>query len=128
MMDDKYYGLIQSITVAHCRNLSDGLFRGPHVEKFLRELVPTIGMVVAPIEDAYTEWEDHSPDIEEFKRGVSANIFIETSNISVHACDPQKTIRVCIFTCKDHNWDDAVKFCESFWGGLATEVWVREVL
>lgn len=84
-------------------------------------------MVVADMEEPYAQWVDHNAT-ESFKQGVSANIFIETSNISIHACDPQRTLRVCIFTCKEHDAEEAVRFSEDWWLGECSQSSTIEVL
>jgi len=110
------YGLIQTLVIGECE-LPQGVFLGDKVKTYMYKLVDVIGMQVANIEQPFTIWEDHSPNIIEFKQGVSANLFIETSNISVHACDPQRTIRISIFTCKTHDLDKAITFSAEWWKG-----------
>ncbi len=126
------YGLIHTIVIKDCVLYPDVLygevFDAFDIRTFMHDLVDEIGMKVADIEEPYSVWIDHTSYDEDFKKGVSANLFIETSNISVHACDPQKTIRICIFTCKKHNIQDAVEFCEGFWSGECVQSDVTEVL
>ena len=111
------YGLIQTVVISDC---DIKIFTDKDIRAFLYCLVNHIGMKVADIENPCQIWEDHTPE-EDFKKGVSANIFIETSNISVHACDPQKTIRISIFTCKDHDIHKAAHYCESYWKGTCIQ-------
>ena len=120
------YGLIHTIVIAECV-LVDNRFLDKHIEKFLFCLPSVIGMKVADIDQPFSIWEDHATG-EDFKDGISANIFIETSNISVHASDPQKTIRICIFTCKQHDEDTAVKFSEEYWECKCIQSTITEVL
>ncbi len=121
------YGLIHTIVVADCKNLNNGLFTGALVEEFFLQLIPRIGMVIAPIEQPIQIWEDHNPHQVEFKIGTSANVFIETSNISIHACDPQRSIRICIFTCRQHDEAEAVDFCREYWMGDVVQSHILDV-
>lgn len=135
------YGYIHSFTIEAC-NLppacahADGdeeippgqfIFHSDDVKAYLHMLVRRIRMRVANMDEPYSQWVEHMAT-EPFKQGVSANIFIETSNISVHACDPQRTLRVCIFTCKEHDTDEAVRFSEDWWQGECCQSSIREIL
>jgi len=123
------YGLIQTIVIADCKLLTDDKFIANDIKVFLFCLVRIIGMKVADIDEPFSVWEDHNHNTDgEFKNGISANIYIETSNISVHASDNQRTIRICIFTCKKHDEDKAVKFSEAYWQGSCVQSAITEVL
>ena len=122
------YGLIQTIVISECNLGTNNIFPSARIKSYLYRLVSEIGMQVANMDEPYKDWIGHGTEWEEFKRGVSANIFIETSNISVHACDPQRTIRICIFTCKQHDEDKAVKFSEEYWEGNCMQSDITEVM
>jgi S-adenosylmethionine/arginine decarboxylase-like enzyme len=64
-------------------------------------------------------WEDYSgiPHL----HGVSAVQFIETSTIVCHPIPMKKSLYLNIFSCKEFDTDDALKFCMGFWGA-ASEV------
>jgi len=122
------YGIIQAFTISNCKVLEKDKFAGYMIDQYLIELIDVIGMKIAPINNPMQIWEDHTYQAEEFKIGTSANVFIETSNISIHACDPQRAIRVCIFTCKNHDYSKAIDYSERFWGGKCVYNKVIEIL
>lgn len=111
------YGITQTIVVCNVQRLSFNQFDAEDVNNFFYALTKAVDMRLARIDDPIYIWEDHSDDQEQFKKGISANAFIETSNISIHACDPQKTIRITLFTCKSYDPDAAAEFCAKWWKG-----------
>ena len=58
-------------------------------------------------------WEDHS-DIPHLN-GISAIQFIETSNVVCHALPLLKAVYLNLFSCKEFDPDDTLKFCLEFW-------------
>jgi len=62
-------------------------------------------------------WEDTS-DIPHL-RGVSGFQFIETSNVVCHPLPMLNAVYLNIFSCKEFNIDQALKFCTEFWGATS---------
>lgn len=62
-------------------------------------------------------WEDTS-DIPHL-RGISAFQFIETSNIVCHPLPLLNAIYLNIFTCKEFDTEDGLKFCMEYWGATS---------
>ncbi len=62
-------------------------------------------------------WEDQS-DIPHLK-GISGFQFIETSNIVCHPLPLLKAVYLNIFSCKEFDTDDALKFCKKYWGATS---------
>jgi len=62
-------------------------------------------------------WEDHSgiPHLD----GVSGFQFIETSNVVCHPLPILKAVYLNIFSCKEFDTDDALKFCVEYWGATS---------
>ena len=62
-------------------------------------------------------WEDTSniPHL----RGVSGFQFIETSNVVCHPLPMLNAVYLNIFSCKEFNTKDALKFCKTFWGSTS---------
>lgn len=62
-------------------------------------------------------WEDWSgiPSL----HGISAVQFVETSNIVCHALSIRKAVYLNIFSCKEFDTDDALKFCSEYWGSTS---------
>lgn len=102
------YGL-ELIADLHGCDLSD--LSKEKLGKFFVELCDRIKMVRhgEPI-----FWEDHS-DIPHL-RGTSGIQFIETSNIVCHPLPMLKAVYLNVFSCKEFDTDDALKFCVEFWG------------
>lgn len=63
-------------------------------------------------------WEDTS-DIPHL-RGVSGFQFIETSNVVCHPLPILKKVYINIFSCKEFNTNQALKFCKKFWGATSS--------
>jgi S-adenosylmethionine/arginine decarboxylase-like enzyme len=71
-----------------------------NVYKFIKELVPAIGMV------AFGEpWIEHFATHDPDKAGISMCQMIETSNITGHFVDKNGNFYIDVFSCKpfDHN-------------------------
>lgn len=62
-------------------------------------------------------WEDHSgiPHLE----GVSGIQFIQTSNVVCHPLPILNAVYLNVFSCKEFDTDDALKFCMEFWGATS---------
>ena len=62
-------------------------------------------------------WEDTSniPHL----RGVSGFQFIETSTVVCHPLPMLKAVYLNIFSCKEFNPENALKFCKKFWGATS---------
>jgi len=101
------YGLELIIDLKEC-DLSD--LSKEKLSDFFVKLCDRIKMV------RYGEplfWEDHSeiPHL----RGVSAIQFIQTSNIVCHPLPMLNAVYLNIFSCKEFDTEDALKFCVEFW-------------
>ncbi len=62
-------------------------------------------------------WEDTS-DIPHLQ-GISGFQFIETSNVVCHPLPILKAVYLNIFSCKEFDTDEALKFCKDFWGATS---------
>ena len=105
------YGLELLIDLKGC-DLSD--LSGEKLTKFFIELCDLIKMKRHgdPI-----LWEDHS-EIPHLK-GVSGMQFIETSNIVCHPLPMLDATYINIFSCKEFDTDEALRFCVKFWGATS---------
>lgn len=58
-------------------------------------------------------WEDWSniPHL----HGISAIQFIETSNVVCHCLPLLKAVYLNVFSCKEFDTEDALKFCKEYW-------------
>lgn len=58
-------------------------------------------------------WEDHSgiPHLD----GISAIQFIETSNVVCHALQLPKTMYLNLFSCREFDPEDALRFSMEYW-------------
>jgi S-adenosylmethionine decarboxylase len=58
-------------------------------------------------------WHDHSgiPHLE----GISGIQFIQTSNVVCHPIPLMKAVYINVFSCKEFDTDEALKFCMEFW-------------
>jgi S-adenosylmethionine/arginine decarboxylase-like enzyme len=101
------YGLELVIDLKGC-NLDD--LSKEKLTKFMIELCDLIKMTRHgdPI-----FWEDSS-DIPHLN-GTSAFQFIETSDIVCHALPILKAVYLNIFSCKEFDPEDALKFCMKYW-------------
>lgn len=102
------YGLELIIDLKGC-DLSD--LSKEKLGRFFVELCDRIKMV------RYGEpifWEDHS-DIPHL-RGTSGVQFIQTSNIVCHPLPILNAVYINVFSCKEFDTEDALKFCVDFWG------------
>jgi len=59
-------------------------------------------------------WEDHS-DIPHL-RGISAIQFIQTSNFVCHPLPMLNAVYLNVFSCKEFDTDDTLRFCMEYWG------------
>lgn len=59
-------------------------------------------------------WEDYSgiPHL----HGISAVQFIETSTIVCHPIPMKNAVYLNIFSCREFDTNEALKFCKKFWG------------
>lgn len=105
------YGLEMIIDLKGC-DLSD--LSREKLHKFFIELCDRIKMVRHG-EPHY--WEDTS-DIPHL-RGVSGFQFIRTSNVVCHPLPMLKAVYLNIFSCKEFDTDDALKYCMEFWGATS---------
>lgn len=88
------------------------------LRRFLAELCDHINMEAEDLhfwdyegdQEAYDAAEDHL-------KGISAVQFIKTSNITIHTIDVQRKVFLNIFSCKEFDFMDAKKFCETWFGG-----------
>lgn len=105
------YGLELIMDLKGC-NLGD--LSKEKLERFFIELCDRIKMTRHG-EPVF--WEDHSgiPHL----HGVSGIQFIETSNIVCHPLPVLKAVYLNIFSCKEFNIEDALKFCMDFWGATS---------
>lgn len=68
-------------------------------------------------------WWDYEGQSEEYEKapdhlkGVSCIQFISTSSIVLHSLDVLKTIYLNIFSCKDFNVEEVVRFSEQYFSG-----------
>lgn len=62
-------------------------------------------------------WEDIS-DIPHLQ-GVSGFQFIETSNVVCHPLPLLKAVYINIFSCKEFDTKEALRFCEKYWGSTS---------
>src|SRR5262245_8570294 len=62
-------------------------------------------------------WEDWSgvPHLQ----GISAIQFVETSNIVCHALPLLEAVYLNVFSCKEFDTEDAIKFCREYWGATS---------
>src|SRR3989338_1271755 len=101
------YGLELVIDMKGC-NLDD--LSKEKLTRFMVELCDRIKMVRhgEPI-----FWEDYSgiPHL----HGISAIQLIETSNIVCHPLPMLKAVYLNIFSCKEFDPEDALKFCMEYW-------------
>ncbi len=102
------YGLELILDLKGC-DLSD--LTREKLKRFFVELCDRIKMVRHG-EPLY--WEDTS-DIPHL-RGISGFQFIETSNVVCHPISMQNAVYLNIFSCKEFDTEDAVKYCVEFWG------------
>jgi S-adenosylmethionine decarboxylase len=58
-------------------------------------------------------WEDHS-DIPHLN-GISGIQFIETSNVVCHALPLLNAVYLNVFSCKEFDAEEAIKFCKKYW-------------
>ena len=105
------YGLELVIDMKGC-NLDD--LSKEKLTRFMVELCDRIKMVRhgEPI-----FWEDYSgiPHL----HGISAIQLIETSNIVCHPLPMLKAVYLNIFSCKEFDPEDALKFCMEYWGATS---------
>jgi S-adenosylmethionine decarboxylase len=59
-------------------------------------------------------WEDTS-DIPHLK-GVSGFQFIETSNVVCHPLPMLNAVYLNLFSCKEFDTEEALRFCKDYWG------------
>lgn len=102
------YGLEMIIDLKGC-DLSD--LSREKLHQFFVELCDRIKMVRHG-EPFY--WEDDS-DIPHL-RGISGFQFIRTSNVVCHPLPILSAVYLNIFSCKEFDTDDALKYCMEFWG------------
>jgi S-adenosylmethionine/arginine decarboxylase-like enzyme len=101
------YGLELIIDMKGC-DLSD--LSREKLEKFFIQLADRIKMVR---HGDPMFWEDTS-DIPHL-RGISAIQFIQTSNFVCHPLPILKAVYLNIFSCKEFDTEDALKFCMEYW-------------
>ncbi len=105
------YGLELIADLKGC-NLS-GLTK-EKLQQFLVELCDRIKMVRHgdPL-----FWEDWSatPHL----NGISAIQFIETSNVVCHALPLLNAVYLNLFSCKEFDTDEALRFCKEYWGATS---------
>ena len=53
-------------------------------------------------------------------RGVSGFQFIETSNVVCHPLPLLKAVYINIFSCKEFDTKEALKFCEKYWDSTSS--------
>ena len=51
--------------------------------------------------------------------GTSGIQFIETSNVVCHALPLLKAVYINLFSCKEFDPEDALRFCKEFWGATS---------
>lgn len=66
-------------------------------------------------EEAYKKAPDHL-------KGTSAVQFIRTSNITIHTLDILKKVYLNIFSCKDFNPEQVIRFSEEWFEGKAYQI------
>ena len=91
-------------------------FTRKSLESYLVELCDN----VINMEREDLHWWDYEDDPEGYKnapphlKGVSAVQFITTSTIVIHTIDDKKMILINIFSCRDYNSDEVMKFTETY--------------
>ncbi len=78
-------------------------------------------------------WDDHGLPLEEcqtepYLKGTTAVQFITTSNITIHALDLTGRVYLNIFSCKEFDVREALRFCAEFFDGeVVNSTLVRRV-
>ena len=86
-------------------------FTRKNIKKYLIELCDILDM---QREDLH--WWDYEGDAEGYEKapdhlkGISCIQFIRTSNITIHTIDAHRMILLNIFSCKDYNFKNVIKF------------------
>jgi len=101
------YGLELAMDLKKC-DLSD--LSEEKMSRFFIELCDRINMVRHGIP---LFWEDHSE--EPHLNGISGIQFIETSNVVCHALPLLNAVYINLFSCKEFDPEDALKFCKNYW-------------
>lgn len=101
------YGLELIVDLKAC-DLSD--LSEEKMGRFFVELCDRVNMVRHGVP---LFWEDSS-DIPHLN-GISGIQFIETSNVVCHALPLLKAVYLNLFSCKEFDPNDTLKFCKKFW-------------
>ncbi len=91
-----------------------------HIEQFFIGLCDRINMERAidpETKENLTMYWSEGPECEPHIVGTSGVQFIRTSNIVVHTLTELETVYIDIFSCKDFESQDAVRFASAFFGG-----------
>ena len=93
-------------------------FTRDSIEDYFEELCDLIDMERCEL----YWWDDYEvPDDEKQTeprlKGTSAVQFILTSNITIHTLDLMESVYLNIFSCKDFNEDDVIRFSEEWFEG-----------
>lgn len=95
-----------------------GTFNRKDLEEYFKVLCNKIGMVRADLHFWDYEGEEfYKAKAPDHLSGTSAIQFIQTSNITIHCLDKLRKVFINVFSCKEFNTEDAVKFTATFFKG-----------
>jgi len=89
------------------------IFNKEGIQNFFDELCGLIDMVQRDVH----WWEEGEPN-EPHLVGTSAVQFIQPSNIVIHTLPVLKRVYLNIFSCKDFDADEAIRFCYEYFDGV----------
>lgn len=100
-------------------NCEPGEFNRTSIMKYLKGVCKLIDMVRGPLH--FWDYQGH----EELKNvdpdhivGTTAIQFIRTSNITIHCLDRLRRVYINIFSCKDFDKTEVLKFSKDWFGGV----------
>jgi S-adenosylmethionine/arginine decarboxylase-like enzyme len=118
------YGKELILDLHHC---DEGKFNRTELEKYFTEMCDLLDMEKC----ALFWWDDHGLPPEECQtephlKGTSAVQFIMTSNITIHTLDILKRVYLNIFSCKEFDAMEAMKFSLKYFDGAIISFHVVE--
>lgn len=100
-------------------NCNPKLFTRRHIRNYFKEVCDITDMVRCKLswwDDLYTPEEEK--ETEPHLVGTTAIQFIKTSNITIHTLTLLQRTYLNIFSCKDFNADEVLKFSKKWFDGV----------